>query len=45
MLSLNLGHMKFDKWNPIWFGLPFGVEPFWLLIPNGYYIFMIIVFY
>jgi hypothetical protein len=37
--------MAFNKWILIWFGLAFKVELFDLFITNGYYIFMIIVFF
>jgi hypothetical protein len=45
MLSLDLGHMALNKWNLIWFGLALGLNFFYWFITNGYYIFMIIVFF
>jgi len=44
MLGLDLGHMAINKWNPISFSLILKLNLFYCLIPNGYYIFMFIVF-
>jgi hypothetical protein len=43
MLGLDLGHMAFNKWNFIWFGLAFKVVPFLLAHRKWLYNFIVIV--